>query len=296
MKVLVTGAAGRLGSCVCRLLTEAKIEFLAVDKYPDTEAEYPVRVVDLLDANACDELLEGVDVLVHFANHTGWKSDTPDKIYRENGTMNMNLFQSAESAGCKRIVFASSVQVMDGQLPIGDRSQHPNFLPYIPMDSDMPANPRNAYALSKQAAESTLEYFSQNKKMTCVVIRFPLLMDSAMLKTTVENGGMERVNCYDGFTYLPIYSGAEAAVKAMTAELEGYHCYFVASKDNLEQRPTLEIIEGELAHLPCEKPIEEMDSLVDCSIVEAELGWTQPQSLKESYKKYCEFERVRSYV
>lgn len=296
MKVLVTGAAGRLGSCVCRLLTEAKIEFLAVDKYPDEQAEYPVRVVDLLDGDACSELLKGVDVLVHFANHTNCKSDTPEEVYGENGTMNMNLFQSAANAGCKRIVFASSVQVLDGQLPLGDRSQHPNFLPYIPMDSDMPAIPRNAYALSKQAAESALEYFSQNRGMTCVVIRFPLLMDSLMLKATVKNGGMGKVNCYDGFTYLPIYSGAEAVLKAMTAELEGYHCYFVASKDNLEQRSTIEVIESELAHLPCKKPIGEMDSLVDCSKVEAELGWTQPRSLDESYKQYCEFESVRPYV
>lgn len=296
MKVLVTGAAGRLGSCVCRLLAKMDVEFLAVDQYPDPQATYPVRQMNLLDSEVCGELLEGVDVLAHFANHTEWKSDTSENVYYENGTMNMNLFQSAEKAGCKRIVFASSIQVMDGQLPVSDRSQHPNFLPYIPMDSNMPAVPRNTYALSKQAAESSLEYFSQNMGITCVVIRFPLLMDSMMLKETLENGGMGKVNCYDGFAYLPIYSGAEAVLKAMTAELDGYHCYFVASKDNLEQRSTLEVIESELAHLSRKKPIEEMDSLVDCSKVESELGWTQPMSLAASFEEYREFESVKSYA
>ena len=42
MKVLVTGAAGRLGSCVCRILAESEVEFLAVDKFPDEQADYPL--------------------------------------------------------------------------------------------------------------------------------------------------------------------------------------------------------------------------------------------------------------
>ena len=296
MKVLVTGAAGRLGGCVCRMLAESGEEFLAVDKCPDEQADYPIEVANLLEWETCNELLDGVDVLAHFANHANWDSTSPEQLYTENAKMNMNLFQAAANAGCKRIVFSSSIQVMDGQLAIKDRLQHPNFLPYIPMDSDMPAIPRNAYGLSKQAAENALEYFSETKGMTCVVIRYPLLVDSGLLKTAVENSGMYRGNCYDGFTYLPVYSGAEVAVHAMTTELEGYHCYFVASKDNLEQRPAQEIIKEELSRLPCNKSLEEMDSLVDCSKVERELGWKQPQTMVESFEKYGDFKRVKPYV
>ena len=68
MKVLVTGAAGRLGSCVCHILCEAGIEFLAVDKVAGDGTAYPVEVVDLLDWQACVDLIVGVDVLEHFAN------------------------------------------------------------------------------------------------------------------------------------------------------------------------------------------------------------------------------------
>lgn len=295
MKVLVTGAAGRLGSCVCHILYEAGIEFLAVDKVAGEGTAYPVEVVDLLDWQACVDLIVGVDVLAHFANLANWNSGKPEEVYNENVQMNMNLFQAAANADCKRIVFASSVQVLDGQLPIADRVQHPIFLPYIPLDSDMPAIPRNSYGLSKQAAENALEYFSETAGMSCVAIRYPLLVDSQMLKAAIEGGGMYRGNCYDGFTYLPVYSAAEAAVKAMTAKLVGFHCYFVASKDNLEQRPALEIIEKELSHLPCDKPLDDMDSLVDCSKVSAELGWEQPQSMAESFEKYGKLEPLRPY-
>lgn len=295
MKVLVTGAAGRLGSCVCRILYQEGIEFLAVDKVAGEGTDYPVEVVDLIDWQKCADLLVGVDVLAHFANHPNWDSGNPQEVYNENGKMNMNLFQAAAITGTKRIVFSSSVQVLDGQLPLKDRMQHPNFLPYIPLDSKMPAIPRNSYGLSKQAAENALKYFSETAGMSCVAIRFPLLVDSQTLKAAIENGGMYRGNCYDGFTYLPVYSGAEAAVKAMTAELEGYHCYFVASKDNLEQRPALEIIEKELSHLPCHKPLDEMDTLVDCSSVIADLGWEQPQSMADSFEKYGNLEPLKPY-
>ncbi|MDA0349713.1 MAG: NAD(P)-dependent oxidoreductase [Verrucomicrobia bacterium] len=295
MKVLVTGASGRLGSNVCRMLKETGIEFRAVDRVPADTVGYEVENPDLHDPVTCHEILTGIDVLAHFANHANWNSTDPERLYKENVTMNMNLFQAAADVGCHRIVFSSSVQVPDGQMPVKTRMEHPNFLPYIPMDSDMPAIPMNSYALSKLAAEDALEYFSRTKAMTCVVIRYPLLIDSQMLKAGMDQGGIPRGNCYDGFTYLPVYSAAEVAVKAMTAEVDGYRNYFVASKDNLEQQPAREIIEAELSHLPCKKPIEEMDSLVDCSKVEAELGWQQPQSMAESFEKYGSLNAVRPY-
>jgi len=84
MKVLVTGAAGRLGSCVCRNLHEAGIEFLAVDKVAMDGTAYPVEVVDLLEWQTCVDLMGGVDVLVHFANHANWNSGNPQEVYNEH--------------------------------------------------------------------------------------------------------------------------------------------------------------------------------------------------------------------
>lgn len=295
MKVLVTGAAGRLGSCVCQILRGQGIPFVAVDRVSAEGADYPIEIADLLDWESCNRLSQGIDVLIHLANHTNWDSTSPEKLYADNTKMNINLFQAAAYAGCRRIVFSSSIQVIDGQLPVKDRMQHPLYLPYLPMDSDMPAIPRNSYGLSKEAGEKALKYFAVTEAMTCVAIRFPLMVDSLMMKTMVENGGMERGNPYDGFAYLPVYSGAEATVMAATARLDGYHCYFVASKDNLEQRPATVVIAEGLTHLPCKQSIEVIDSLVDCTIVEEELGWSQPKSLKESYEKYKAFKEVRPY-
>ena len=85
MKVLVTGAAGRLGSCVCRLLLEQGIEFVAVDRVSDVAADYEVLVTDLLRLQDAKSLLQGIDVLVHFANHANFNTSSPEQVYTENG-------------------------------------------------------------------------------------------------------------------------------------------------------------------------------------------------------------------
>ena len=286
MKILVTGAAGRLGNTVCQLLSTMSVDFKAIDKTEDNRFEYPIEVVNLLSLENCQEVLHGVTVLAHFANHPSWNTGSPLEIYRENVTMNMNLFQAAANLDCERIVFSSSIQLMSGQEPTNDRDRHEIRLPYLPMDAKMPSIPRNTYALSKETTEAMLRYFSDTTGMTTIAIRYPWLLGSRLMATAVDNGGIKRGKCYDGFAYLPIYSAAEAAVKAIYANVEGYRQYFVASKDNLEQRSAREVIEEQLAHLPCKKPVEEMDSLVDCTNEEMELGWQQPKSLAESFEIY----------
>jgi len=286
MNVLVTGAAGQLGNQVCRLLQDRGTSFVATDKASSDRTEFPIRKVDLLDWESCQSLLEGADVLIHLANHAAWNSPFPQQMLNANTTMNQNLFQAAADAGCRRIVFSSSIQMCDGQLSIADRSAHEIAIPYIPMDSDMPAIVRNAYALSKHLAEETLKYYAETKGLTCVSIRYPWLLDFETLKRAAKEGGIERGNCYDCYAYLPLDSAAEVAVKAAVAELDGYRQYFVASKDNLEQRKVRDLIQEQLSHVPCRKPMEEMDSLVDCSKAEEQLGWKQPRSLDGSWAKF----------
>ncbi len=290
---MVTGAAGQLGTEICLLLLESGIPFVAVDKNPGSRNEYPVKTLDLLSMENLAELFDGISVLIHTANHTNWFCGTPETVYCENVSMNMKLFQAAADAGCDRIVFSSSIQVLNGQLPSYDRSAQEILLPYIPMDSEMPAIPRNSYALSKQASESMLKYYSETKKVTCISLRFPWLLNADLLKKALEEGGIKRENAFDGFVYLPLYSAAEVTLRAAASEHNGYHEYFVASKDNLEQSPASEIIRRELSHVPLKKPIQEIDNLVDCSKVEAELGWIQPQSLRESYLRCMEIEKSR---
>ena len=154
MKVLVTGAAGNLGSAVCRILTEAGMNVVAADCMHSTDLPVELNVVDLLDFADLYPLLDGCRAAVHLANHLRLRSRRPLQVlYGENASMNMNVFQAAAEVGVEQILYSSSVQAIAGTREGPEGVGQPSGLPYLPLDGDVPARPGNAYALSNQAGE-----------------------------------------------------------------------------------------------------------------------------------------------
>ena len=139
MKVLLTGAAGRIGFAVAQHLSGAGFDVRAADKVYRGDLPAPLEVVDLLDREVCYRLLEGVEAVVHLANHPGPRRDDPQKLYNENVSMNMNVFEAAAQMGVGKIVFASSIQAMTLQRRERDgESLPPSKLAYLPLDGDSP--------------------------------------------------------------------------------------------------------------------------------------------------------------
>ncbi len=130
MRITLTGAAGKLGSHVCRQLVDAGHTVRATDRFYRRDLPVRLEMADLLRPEDAYELLEGVEALVHLANHPHFHGNDSQLVFNENVTMNMNIFQAARDVGVQKIVFSSSVQVMSGQRP-----------PYLPFDSSTPAHP-----------------------------------------------------------------------------------------------------------------------------------------------------------
>src|SRR5690242_14768107 len=119
MKVLVTGAAGRLGRAVCPLLQSAGMDVRATDRRADSSLFYQIDVATLLDRERCYQLVDGVEAIVHLGNWASAGSADAQTVFNENTSMNMNVFQAAMERGVRRIVFASTIQVILGQRPFG---------------------------------------------------------------------------------------------------------------------------------------------------------------------------------
>ncbi len=261
------------------------IEFRAVDKVVDAELGYPVEVVERLDRTTCNRLVEKIDAVAHFANCAEHFSDWPGKLYDENVEMCRNLFGAASESGVRMIVYSSSIQVFNGIHSVPDREKQDIVFPYLPIDSDMPTYPRNSYAFSKETGENMLKSLTKGGTVSAIAIRFPWLLSDELVETAHVQGGIERGKCFDGYTYLPMRSAAEATVEALKSNIKGYSQYFVASRDNLEQRSTREVVNEQLAHISWRRPLEQWDSLVDCSRAEDELGWRQPKTLAEAFER-----------
>lgn len=107
-RLLITGAAGRLGTTVRNGLGANWRQLRITDVRPIENPEPNAEVVlcDLGDAEAVARLVAGVDAIVHFAGfprEAQWA-----QILSSNMTPATLLWESARAAGVKRIVFASS--------------------------------------------------------------------------------------------------------------------------------------------------------------------------------------------
>ncbi len=132
MKVLVTGASGRLGTLVCRELFQRRHDVLGTDQRAAAELAVPLQLADLRQAQAIYPLLEGREALVHLGNIPSLGAGlSPQVVLSDNVAMNANVFRAAVDLGVRRIVFASSLQAMI-RLEEGRAPDAPPAVPYFP--------------------------------------------------------------------------------------------------------------------------------------------------------------------
>jgi UDP-glucuronate 4-epimerase len=161
MKVLVTGAAGFIGSHLVERLLREGCQVIGLDSFDsflyDAEtkrrnvreigAHEHFRLVegDILDTELLASLLEGVDLVAHIAALAGVRPSiqAPEKYVRTNIQGTLGLLNACRDAGVSRMVFASTSSVY------GARS--PEDVPF--RESDPCVHPASPYAASKRAAE-----------------------------------------------------------------------------------------------------------------------------------------------
>jgi len=273
MNITLTGAAGRVGSKVCRHLVNAGHTVKAVDQVYSQDLPVPLKMLNLLQPAAAYEALEGAELLIHLANHPMFRPRESQRILSENVTMNMNVFQAAVEMGVRRIVFASSVQAFAHSPPASQHNGTPP--PYLPLDGHVPDNPGNPYALSKVLSERMLRYFAaEHSDLSCVVLRLPGILIAG--RPPVHPSTAARWTApHEGFAFLDVRdAGTLMVALAGTNLAPGYRCYLPASRYPANGRPVPDLLREFYAQVPLRKPADHMDSLVDLSEIERDTGWT----------------------
>jgi uronate dehydrogenase len=184
-RVLITGAAGALGSVLRRHLAgrHAALRLSDIKPLGEFAAGEEAVVCDLGDAAAVDRLLEGVDAVVHLggqALEADWAT-----VLNANIVGAVNLWEAARKAGTQRILFASSNHAV-GFYP---RTQQ--------IDHTAPAKPDSRYGLSKAFGEDLGLTYANKHGLACFVMRigscFPEPIDERMLSTWLSYGDFCRL-------------------------------------------------------------------------------------------------------
>jgi UDP-glucose 4-epimerase len=172
VKVLVTGAAGFIGSHMTdRLLAEGH-EVTGFDNFStgrreflesaQQSARFRLECGDLLDAAALARAVQGAELVIHLAGNADVRFGTehPRKDLEQNTIGTANILEAMRTAGVKRIAFASTGSVYG----------EPNLFP-TPEDAPFPVQ-TSLYAASKLAAEGLIEAYCEGFGMKGYIFRF----------------------------------------------------------------------------------------------------------------------------
>ncbi|MDQ0663754.1 UDP-glucose 4-epimerase [Arthrobacter ulcerisalmonis] len=159
MKILVTGGAGYIGSHTTLCLLEQGHDVVVVDNLMNSSPESLRRVeqltgkqvdfreLDLLDSAAVDDLFAegGFDAVIHFAGlkAVGESVAEPLMYYKNNVVGTLNLLQTMQAAGVRRLVFSSSATVYGASED-------------VPLIEKSPLDATNPYGRTKEQIEDIL--------------------------------------------------------------------------------------------------------------------------------------------
>lgn len=158
--ILLTGSAGRIGSAFFQA-TAHHYTWRCVDRIPPA---FPLGTaswhqIDMTDQEACSHLCQGIDTVVHLAADPSPEAAFYPSLLENNIQATYNLFTAAVEAKCRRFIFASSAQAVEGY-PL-DVQVHP----------DMPIRPKNLYGVSKCFGEALASYYAYQQGLSTIVLR-----------------------------------------------------------------------------------------------------------------------------
>jgi nucleoside-diphosphate-sugar epimerase len=100
----------------------------------------------------------GIDTIVHLAADPS-PAATWDSILPNNIVGTYNVFVAAKAAGCRRVIYASSVHAISG------------YPADVQVKPDEPVNPGDLYGVSKCFGEAMARYMAEQEGVSAICIR-----------------------------------------------------------------------------------------------------------------------------
>ncbi len=161
-RVLVTGAAGRIGSYFAEHShgkCDLRLTDLAFGDRREALGAYGELLEgDLHDLDFLKHACAGVDTLVHLAGNPS-PSAVWNDLLQTNIIGTYQACVAARAAGCRRIIFASSIHAVSG------------YPPDVQVKTSEPSNPGDLYGVTKCFGESLGRYLSTQEGISFIALR-----------------------------------------------------------------------------------------------------------------------------
>ncbi|MGL6278297.1 MAG: NAD-dependent epimerase/dehydratase family protein [Gaiella sp.] len=301
MRLIVTGAAGFIGSHLAETLLAAGHEVVGIDCFTDyydpalkerNAQGLDVRRLDL----AHDPLdLEGVDAVLHLAGQPGVRSfgDVFPTYLERNVLASQRVFEAAAAAGA-RVVFASSSSIY------GAAERYPT-------PEETPPRPLSPYGITKLSCEHLAQAYARSFGLDVVVLRyfnaygprqrpdmaFPRIVDAladGRPFTLFGDGEQSRSFTYVGDVVAATVLALEHAAPGTTYNVGGGE-----EATMNETIATLEAIADRQLDLRREEavPGDQRRTRADTTRIRADLGWAPTTSLADGLRAQWEWSAGR---
>ena len=302
-RVVVTGAAGFVGSHLCDRLLAMGHEVVGIDSFSDyyerarkkqnleaarAHQKFSLLELDMVDGDVA-RAIRGAGVVFHLAGQPGVRpswGDHFDQYVQDNIVATQRLLEALREHPVKRLVFASSSSVY------GDAEMFPTKETALP-------RPVSPYGMTKLAAEHLTFVYMRNFGIPATSLRYftvygprqrPDMAFCRFMEALVEGNEIEIYG--DGeqtreFTY--VSDAVEGTVKAASADVVGQVINLGGGSRVTVNRvlDTLEEISGitpRRKHLPA-APGDPRHTGASINVAREKLGWEPRVSLREGLTK-----------
>jgi UDP-glucuronate 4-epimerase len=303
MRVVVTGAAGFLGSHLCEELVARGHDVMGIDGFTKFYARglkernvaalrrgpaFTLHERNLLDRPGLAGMFRGADAVCHLAGRPGVRGGAPVLFEAGNVRTTEAVMHSAARAGVRRVLLASSSSVYGPALR--------------PVREDAPLRPLSPYARSKRRAELVASRLARRHELELVTLRYftvygprqrPDMAFARFVRAALQGGEMPVLG--DGrqtrdFTY--VGDAVEATAVALEQARPG-SVYNVAGGRPAALADALTLLgealgrEPELAARPPDAR-EPRATAADLGRARRELGWTPRVALELGLRRQVE--------
>ena len=177
-KILITGAAGFIGSHLFETLIQEDNYIIELDNFNDyypgkeehfkeitknyeVSKDYSLIRGNLLDNSIYSKINCDIDVIFHLAAQAGvrYSIDHAAEVTNNNIVSAVNVFQYSIQNDVNKVIYASSSSVYGNPL-------------YTPLDEDHPKNPISPYAVSKLCGEIYADLYFREYNLPVTSLRF----------------------------------------------------------------------------------------------------------------------------